>query len=313
METNDSIAISFVIPVFNERDTLAPLVAGIEEHVKPHRHEIVFVDDGSTDGSGEELHRLAGEYPSVRVYRQRGNFGKSAALATGFTHARGDLIFTMDSDLQDDPKEIPRFLEKLDEGFDVVGGWKEKRNDPWHKTVPSYFYNNFVAWLFGLSLHDVNCGFKLFRREVVEKIQVYGEMHRLIPVLAHTLNYRVGEIPVEHHPRTYGVSKFGFERFYRGALDVMTVYFLKRYMYSPNHFFGQAGFIQIVLGILCILATIAAFVVGESEAAVAALAAVGVVFIVSGLGAIGLGLFAELMLRHFIRIDPALYAADEDQ
>lgn len=313
METSAPIEISFVIPVFNERDTLAPLTAGIIEHVGERSCEIVFVDDGSTDGSTEELLRLAAEYDSVKVIRQRGNFGKSAALATGFAHIRGELVFTMDSDLQDDPKEIPRFLDKLAEGYDLVGGWKEKRNDPWHKTVPSFFYNGYVAWLFDLPLHDVNCGFKLLRRDVVKKIQVYGEMHRLIPVLAHALNYRVGEIPVEHHARRYGVSKFGFERFYRGALDVMTVYFLKRYMYSPNHFFGKNGLLLILIGIVSLGASaVLALIYGGVGASSAALAAIAAVFVVSGFVAIAIGLQAELMLRHFIRIDPAVYTIDDE-
>lgn len=305
--------LSFVIPVYNERDTLEPLTEGILEHAADHEVCIIFVDDGSTDGSFEELQRLHDAHRNqIRLVRQRGNFGKSAALATGFSRADGDAVFTMDSDLQDDPKEIPRFIEKLEEGFDVVCGWKSTRHDPWHKTFPSFFYNKFVAKLFGLPIHDVNCGFKLFRTEVVKKIQVYGEMHRLIPALAHTLNYRVTEIPVLHHPRRYGVSKFGFERFTRGALDVMTVYFLRRYQHSPNHFFGSAGFLMILLGLLSLLATVPVGYFVGNDAATAAVAAVAVVLVVTGVNTLGIGLLAELMLAHFIRIDPALFEAEDD-
>jgi len=305
--------ISFVIPVFNERETLAPLTEGILEHVGDHECRIIYVDDGSTDGSYEELERLRETYPdNIRLVRQRGNFGKSAALATGFARAKGDLVFTMDSDLQDDPKEIPRFVEKMGEGYDVVCGWKSTRHDPWHKTIPSGYYNGFVRKLFGVPLHDVNCGFKLFKTDVVKKIEIYGEMHRLIPVLAHMLNYRVGEIPVEHHPRRYGQSKFGFERFYRGALDVITVYFLTRYMYAPNHFFGKAGFLQVVLGMLSVVAAIATWLTWNNEAAVAGFGAVGIVFLVNGINMFGIGLLAELVLRHFVRIDPALFMAEEE-
>ena len=305
--------LSFVIPVYNERDTLDELVKGIIEHASDHEVKIVFVDDGSTDGSFEELQRLHTEYPKeVRLVRQRGNFGKSAALATGFSRAEGDAVFTMDSDLQDDPKEIPRFIEKLEEGYDVVCGWKSTRHDPWHKTVPSFFYNKFVAWLFDLPIHDVNCGFKLFRTEVVKKIQVYGEMHRLIPAMAATLNYRVTEIPVQHHPRRYGHSKFGFERFYRGALDVMTIYFLRRYQHSPNHFFGTAGILMIFSGMLSFIAAILVWFFIGNEAAVAAISAVAVVFVATGINTLGLGLFAELVLAHFIRMDPALFEAEDD-
>ncbi len=304
--------ITFVIPVYNERETLEALAAGIAEHVAPHDYRILFVDDGSTDGSHEVMNRLRDADPHIEVIRLRGNFGKSAALATGFANADGDLVFTMDSDLQDEPKEIPRFLEKLSEGYDVVCGWKAVRHDPIHKTVPSRIYNWFVAWLFDVPLHDINCGFKLMRTEVVKKVQIYGEMHRLIPVLAQNLNYRVTEIPVEHHRRQYGKSKYGIERFTRGAMDVLTMWFLTNYRHAPGHFFGMLGFTQKALGVLLIIAGIIAWP-GTHPAAGAALIAAGLVLASTGALTICIGLFAELVLRHFVRMDPALYVAEENE
>jgi dolichol-phosphate mannosyltransferase len=304
--------ISFVIPVYNERDTLAPLVAGITEHVGDYTHRILLIDDGSTDGSAEAMDALADKYDTVEVMRLRGNFGKSAALAAGFAHVDGDLVFTMDSDLQDDPKEIPEFIEKLEEGYDVVCGWKAYRRDPWHKTIPSYFYNKGVAWLFDLPIHDVNCGYKLFRLEVVKNIQVYGELHRLIPVMAHNLNYRVSEIPVEHHKRQYGVSKFGIERFSRGAVDVMTMWFLRHHMHAPGHFFGKLGLLQGGFGVLALIACLVVWLALGHAAFGAALLAAGIGLMAAGALTVCIGLLSELVLRHFIRIDPKMYTEAGD-
>lgn len=301
--------VTFIIPVYNERETLRPLVEGIVEHTAPHRCHILMVDDGSTDGSHEEMCAIQQQHPELDVIRLRGNFGKSAALATGFALADGDVVITMDSDLQDDPKEIPRFLEKLQEGYDVVCGWKARRDDPWHKVYPSRFYNWFTSRLFRLHLHDVNCGFKAFRTEVVKQIQVYGEMHRLIPVLAHNLNYRVGEIPVEHHRRRYGVSKYGFERFTRGAADVLTMWFLCRYQYAPGHFFGKLGLYQFLLAALSILVGLASKNLLGCNLLVDCLI-LAIVLAATGFITIGQGLLAELVLRHFVRIHPAMYAMD---
>lgn len=303
--------ITFVIPVYNERETLEPLVEGITEHVAPHHHRILFVDDGSTDGSYEVLCNLRDRLETVEIIRLRGNFGKSAALAAGFAYADGDLVFSMDSDLQDDPKEIPRFLEKLEEGFDVVCGWKAIRHDPFHKTFPSRIYNRFVSWLFNVPLHDVNCGYKLFRLDVVKHIQLYGEMHRLIPVLAHSMNYRVAEIPVEHHRRRYGKSKYGFERFSRGMLDVLTMWFLSRYRQAPGHFFGKLGIFQFLVGGIAFLAGLVEWFRGDAHTNGVIMVTGGVIVCATGALTVSLGLLAELVLRHFVRIDPALYEAED--
>jgi glycosyltransferase involved in cell wall biosynthesis len=303
--------VTFVVPVCNERETLRPLVEGILEHAGDREVSILAVDDGSTDGSWEELLRLRAEYPRLTALRLRGNFGKSAALAAGFARADTPLVFTMDSDLQDDPREIPRFFEKLDEGHDVVCGWKATRNDPWHKVWPSRLYNGFVARLFGVPLHDVNTGFKLFRREVVKHIRLYGEMHRLLPVQAHLLHFRVTEIPVEHHPRRFGKSKYGFERFVRGAVDVATMWFLVRYRLRPGHFFWKCALVLVFCGVGAGLGGGISVLLACPHAGIAWLVAAGFL----ALGAVlmaGQGLLAEMVLHHFVRIDPAVYITESE-
>jgi len=212
----------FIIPVKDEKETLAPLLAGIRQHSAGHSATILFIDDGSTDGSSEELHRLEAE--EVRVIYFETNRGKSAALQEGFDLAEGDIVFTMDSDLQDDPAEIPNFLSALEEGLDMVCGWKVSRQDPWHKTIPSKIYNGIVAGLFGLGLHDINCGYKAMRLEVAKSLELKHDFHRLIPVLASRKGYRVGEIEVFHQARQYGQSKYGLSRFWHGARDVARVW-----------------------------------------------------------------------------------------
>ena len=295
--------LTFVIPVFNERGTLEPLVEGILEQAQPHEVRIIFVDDGSTDGSHDKLRELHERHSAVDVLRFRRNLGKSAALAAGFARAGGDLLITMDSDLQDDPKEIPRFIEAIADGNDVVVGWKRVRHDPWHKTFPSRVYNGLVARIFGLGIHDVNCGFKALRMEVAKNIEIHGEMHRLIPVLAADLGYIVAEIPVQHRSRRYGVSKYGIERFSRGALDVLTLLFLSRYLHKPGHFLGRVGFVVIGLGILSGL--------GACIGLGSALGIAGVVCVVGGLTIVGLGLVAELLSRQLAVHDLAPYIAEE--
>ncbi len=233
--------VSFVIPVYNEAESLRLLTEGIVTHTRPHDLEIVFVDDGSTDDSLAVIKALAAELPAVRYLAFRRNFGKSAALDAGFRAAQGDVVITMDADLQDDPEEIPQFLARLDEGLDLVSGWKRKRHDPASKTVPSRVFNWLTRRISGVSLHDFNCGFKAYRREVVDELDVYGEMHRFMPVLAAWRGFRVGELPVRHHARRFGRSKFGVERILRGLLDLITVYFLTSYTARPMHLFGLVG------------------------------------------------------------------------
>ena len=245
--------ISFVIPVCDEAETLRELALGIRRHVQPHPCEIVFVDDGSRDGSLEVIKSLVREFPEVRYISFRRNFGKSAALDAGFDAAKGEIVFTMDADLQDDPAEIPAFLAKLEEGFDLVSGWKKERHDPLGKTLPSKVFNWTARFITGVKLHDMNCGFKAYRSEVVRELTLYGDLHRFVPALALWRGFSVGELPVQHHPRRFGTSKFGVERFLRGLFDLITVYFLTAYTARPMHLFGKVGLLTGALGVVGIV------------------------------------------------------------
>lgn len=303
--------LSFVIPVFNEQDTLADLVAGILEHAAPHHCEILLIDDGSTDDSYARMCALAEAHEAVQAVRFRRNFGKAAALVAGFARAQGDCVFTMDADLQDDPKEIPRFLAAIKEGYDVVSGWKRRRLDPWHKTFPSRVFNAVLARLYGLELHDINCGFKAYRGEVVKRVPIYGERHRLIPALAAQMGYRVGEIAVEHHPRRFGQSKYGFERFSRGALDALAVWFLGRYRYAPGHFFGQWALASAFAGGGLLLAGVLVAWLVPAPVWGAVLIALGAAGKLGAAAALGLGLLAELAVEQRGGLDPAALVAEE--
>jgi dolichol-phosphate mannosyltransferase len=216
--------LSIVIPVFNEAETIAPLVDAIARVVGPRPYRIILVDDGSTDGSGRRCDEAAAANPAVEAIHFARNRGKTAALAEGFARATGAIVITMDSDLQDDPAEIPRFLAALDEGHDLVCGWKADRHDPWHKRWASRVFNGFAARLFGLRLHDINCGFKAMRIEVARSLRLKRDYHRLIPVIAAAQGFRVGEITVRHHARRHGRSKFGFERYWRGLRDTIQLW-----------------------------------------------------------------------------------------
>jgi glycosyltransferase involved in cell wall biosynthesis len=242
--------ISVVLPVLNESESLEELGKTLLSVAARHglQLEIIFVDDGSRDGSWDKIRQLSASDPRIRGIRFRRNFGKAAALAAGFDAALGQVVLQMDADLQDDPSEIPRFLDKLAEGFDVVNGWKRVRKDPWHKVWPSRVFNWLVSRLTGLKLRDHNCGLKCFRAEVVKELPLYGELHRFIPVMAHARGYRVAELPVEHHPRRYGRSKYRFHRFVKGFLDLLTVVFLTVFGQRPLHLLGGIGLPAFLLG-----------------------------------------------------------------
>jgi len=242
--------LSVIIPALNEAPSLEQLWSEIE-HVGQDletKLEVIFVDDGSHDDSWTIIQKLSQRDRRVRGIRLRRNFGKAAALTAGIQAARGHLIMMADADLQDDPAEIPRFLARLSEGFDVVNGWKHRRRDPWHKVYPSKVFNWLVGWLNGLKLHDHNCGFKLFRAEVAEEIRIYGELHRFIPVLAHARGFRVTEITVNHRERQFGHSKYGVRRFLRGMLDLITVKFLTGFGQRPQHMLGAMGLFFFLIG-----------------------------------------------------------------
>jgi CheY-like chemotaxis protein len=251
-------SVSFIVPAMNEEVTLRTLFDGVREVIEPlaERWEMLFIDDGSTDSTWGKMCELAEEYPNiVRTYRFQRNLGKSSALALGYREAQGDYVFTMDADLQDDPQEIPRFLEKMREGFDVVSGWKRKRYDPWHKVLPSRVFNWIISNISGVKLHDHNCGFKCYSNEVIKKLPMYGNMHRMVPSFAGILGYKTGEIPVQHHARQFGVSKYGVKRILHGIADMWTVYFLKKYPERPQHFFMQAAGVVAALAVFVGLAT----------------------------------------------------------
>jgi dolichol-phosphate mannosyltransferase len=242
--------LSIVIPVFNEQDSLAELVQRIEQVAIQHQYDldVLMVDDGSSDQSWQVIEQLTTTKQWIRGIKLRRNFGKAAALAAGFERARGSRVITMDADLQDDPNEIPKLLAKLADGFDVVSGWKQTRHDPWHKVFPSRVFNAMISWLTNVQLHDHNCGLKAYCRGVLDEVLLYGEMHRFIPVLAASRGFRVAEIVIEHHARKHGKSKYGFERFVKGFLDLMTVYFLTGYGNRPQHLLGTGGMISFLFG-----------------------------------------------------------------
>lgn len=242
---------SAVIPVYNEEQSLRTLHAELRQVAEQQNWdlEIVWVDDGSRDKSWSLIEELSASDSRSSGIRLRRNFGKAAALSAGFEQAQGDVVFTLDADLQDNPKELPRFVKALEEGNDVVSGWKAVRHDPWHKTIPSRVFNRLVGWATGVKLHDHNCGFKAYRKEVLSEIQLYGELHRFVPVLASAKGFRVSEISVEHRARQYGKSKYGFERFLKGLLDLMTVFFLTGYGSRPQHLLGGLGLASFSLGV----------------------------------------------------------------
>ena len=288
--------ISIVIPLHNEERSIALLYEELQAALEPlgQDWETVFVDDGSVDGSFAALTRLHAANENVRVVRLRRNFGKAAALAAGFSQARGEIVVTIDADLQDDPAEIPRLLVKLDEGFDLVSGWKTRRRDPLPRRVLSRVFNWVTGRVSGLRLHDMNCGLKAYRAEVVRGMPLYGELHRFIPVLAQYRGFRVAELPVNHRAREHGRSRYGVERYLRGFLDLLTVSFIGRYRHRPLHLFGGLGLILGLIGfaILIYLTVVKALghAIGDRP-----LLTLGVLLVVVGLQFFSLGLISEML------------------
>jgi glycosyltransferase involved in cell wall biosynthesis len=250
MATSMHRSVSFVIPTMDEELSIETLHQRILETCETESIEpqIIFVDDGSTDQSWSVMQKLTGEHANTEAIRFRRNFGKAAALEAGFKNCRGEIVITMDADLQDDPKEIPRFVAKIDGGNDVVSGWKRVRHDPWHKVLPSRVFNWLVSRLTGVYLHDHNCGFKAYRREIFDEVKLYGERHRFVPVLAASHGWKVGEIEVEHHAREHGRSKYGVSRLLKGFLDLITIYLLTTFSSRPLHLIGGFGMLFFGLG-----------------------------------------------------------------
>lgn len=298
--------LSIIIPMLNEEESLQELYGEIVSACEEHQieFEVVFIDDGSTDRSWSIVDELASQDDRISGIRFRRNFGKAAALTAGMRAAHGQVIMMMDADLQDDPAEIPQFLAKLEEGYDVVNGWKQRRLDPWHKVYPSKVFNWMVSRLTKLKLHDHNCGLKLFRTEVAREIRIYGELHRFIAVLAHARGFRVAELPVHHRERQFGHSKYGVKRFMRGFLDLLTVKFLTGFGQRPQHMLGAFGLLffglgSIGLGILAffwILTNVAGF--EFDPIGTRPLLAYSVASALLGAQAISLGLLAELIVSN---------------
>ena len=300
---SQDIAISVVVPVMNEEQNVRPLYAKLSAQLNAlgQNYEVIFVDDGSTDKTFAELKTLHDDHPGiVRVVRFRRNFGKTPALVAGFSRCRGEVIFTMDGDLQDDPEEIPNFLKKLDEGYDLVSGWKYPRLDPITKTFPSRIFNGMVSTMTGVHLHDINNGFKAYRREVIEDshMKLYGEFHRFVPVMAHWHGFSVTEIKVRHHPRKYGVSKFGARRFARGLIDLLNVLFLTTFLRTPLRFFAPLGFWTFLLGVLVDSFVVVRSFVSHLPIHNQPLLFVGILLMIFGVNFILTGLQSE-MIRHY--------------
>jgi glycosyltransferase involved in cell wall biosynthesis len=288
--------LSVVVPVYNEEESLGELFASLEGALKELEgdYEYVFVDDGSVDGSLGVLRELHAKSPRVKVVSFRRNYGKSAALAVGFKEARGDLVATIDADLQDDPAEIHNLLKKIDDGADLVSGWKLNRQDPWTKTFPSRIFNFVTSLLSGLRLHDFNCGLKAYRSEVVRSISVYGELHRYIPVLAAWEGFKVDEIRVRHFKRKYGKSKYGGKRLLNGLFDLITVMFVTRRALSPLHFFGRIAFVLFALGVAPQVYFLARWL-GGAGLHVRPIMLAGFVMIIVSLQIASIGLLAEMI------------------
>lgn len=314
--------LSFVIPVFNEAESLRPLYEQIVQAAGENgvEFEVILVDDGSRDGSWPVIRELAQRDHRVSGIRFRRNFGKAAAIMAGFGAASGERLLLLDADLQDDPHGLPRFLDKLEAGFDVVNGWKERRLDPWHKVYPSRVFNWMVSRLSGLKLHDHNCGMKLLTREVAHELKLYGELHRFIPVLAHARGFRVTEVSIEHRARQFGHSKYGVKRFARGFLDLLTVTFLTGYGQRPLHLLGGVGLVLLGIGSVGLSYLAATWIATNVLSLWQAqpigsrpLLAYSVALTLLGAQALSLGLLAELIVHNTARDGDAFSIAERCQ
>jgi glycosyltransferase involved in cell wall biosynthesis len=312
---HNTLYLSVIVPLLNEEESLPELTEQIEKAIASiniNHYEIIFVDDGSTDSSFSVIKQLRDKNNKIHCIRFRRNYGKSAALAVGFQRAKGKFVVTMDADLQDDPAEIPVLINKLQEGFDLVSGWKKKRFDPITKTIPSKFFNYVTSLVSGVKLHDFNCGLKAYRSSVVKSLHVYGEMHRYLPALAHFDGFRVTEIEVHHHPRKYGTTKFGLSRFIYGFLDLLTVLVTAKYMKRPLHFFGTVGSILTILGIIVNSVLTINWFLGAKNLSNRPLLTLGIALIIVGVQFISLGLLGELLTKHQVMNNRNIYNISEN-
>jgi len=292
--------ISMVIPVYNEEGNLdalhEKLTSSLVQIGLPY--EIIFIDDGSKDGTWKVIRKLGTADRHVRALRHRRNFGKARALSLGFAVADGAAIITMDGDLQDDPDELPKFIQSLNEGNDLASGWKQRRQDPLGKTAPSKVFNWTVRKVTGVQLHDFNCGFKAYRKDAAKTIRLYGELHRFTPVLANAEGFRIAEIPVKHHPRTWGSSKYGWSRLTKGFLDLFTVKFLTEYRQRPMHLFGVPGLLSAFVGVLIGLYLTFERIALNNQIGTRPLLMLSVLLVVLGAQFFGLGLIGEYLAHH---------------
>lgn len=292
---SEQLDLSVVIPLLNEAESLRALYEQLNR-VLPSlgKYELIYVDDGSTDNSFPTLAELHARDRNVKVIQLRRNFGKSTALAAGFSQIKGKIVVTLDADLQDDPSEIPALIDELDSGFDLVSGWKYERKDALSKRVASSIFNKTTSLLTGIPIHDFNCGLKAYRAEVVRDIRLYGELHRYIPALAYWKGYKVGEVKVKHHPRKYGKSKFGMERYLRGFFDLFTVIFLTKYTRRPLHLFGALGLLSLIIGFVINAYLTVIWFMGQSIGR-RPLLMLGVLLMVIGVQFISIGLLGEMI------------------
>jgi len=300
--------ISVVIPLYNEEESLKELSFGLEKvfDFLKCNYEVIFIDDGSTDNSFARIKDINRKNQKFHCIKLRRNYGKSAALAKGFKAAKGNIVITMDADLQDDPEEIPDLIKVLNSGFDLVSGWKKIRYDPFIKKHTSKFFNYFTSKLSGIKLHDFNCGLKAYKKDVVKSLNIYGEMHRYIPAIAHLSGFKVTEKTVKHHARKYGVTKFGASRFVNGFLDLLTVVFTNKYMKRPLHFFGSIGMISSFAGFVISLYLIILKFFEGKPLSDRPLFLIGIFLIIVGVQFMSLGLIAEMITKTNIKDDDVL-------
>lgn len=301
--------ISFIIPVKDEAESISLLYNELTQESKKLKldYEVIIIDDGSIDQTFLILKEIQGKDKRVKIVKLRGNFGKSIALQTGFDYSKGDIIITLDGDLQDNPKEISKFLQKIDEGYDLVSGWKKIRHDPISKVIPSKILNFFTPFLTGVNLHDINCGFKAYKREVILSLNLYGELYRFIPILAAKQNFKVGEIIVEHRKRKFGKTKYGVGRNIKGFLDLITIVFLTGYTSRPGHFFGTIGLLSFLAGFSIGLYITYLRITTGSIQYHHPLLYLGILLIIIGIQMLSTGLLAEMIIFGRQKTDTRLF------
>jgi glycosyltransferase involved in cell wall biosynthesis len=302
MNENFNKKLSIVIPVFNEMESLEELNSRITKALSglSFDYEIVYINDGSTDNSFKILKKIKEQNPKIKIIQFRRNFGKSAALDVAFKEASGDLIITMDGDLQDEPTEIINFIKKIEEGYDMISGWKQNRKDPLIKLISSKIFNLTVSKLTGIKLHDFNCGFKIYRKEVIKNIKVYGELHRFLPVLAHEKGFKIGELKIKHNARKFGKSKYGklgLRRIKNYLLDPINIILLTKYAKKPAHFFGNIGLLSFGLGSVFFLYLTILWLLGHRPIGNRPLLFLGILLIIIGIQLISMGFLGEIITR----------------